>query len=79
VGDNEIGGDKNEGESLAISIAMAMQRYDVGCIIRWSASRASLEATGCRNRVSACAVLPRRPACSTNSLKQHKTLTKHNF
>jgi len=32
VGDNEIGDDKNEGESLAISIAMAMQRYDVGHI-----------------------------------------------
>ncbi len=32
VGDNEIDDDKNEGESLAISIAMAMQRYNVGCI-----------------------------------------------
>jgi hypothetical protein len=30
VGDNEIGNDKNEGKSLAISIAMAMQRYDAG-------------------------------------------------
>jgi hypothetical protein len=34
VGDNEIGNDKNEGELLAISIAMAMQRYDVGRIAR---------------------------------------------
>jgi hypothetical protein len=34
VGDNEIGNDKNEGKSLAISIAMAMQRYDAGCINR---------------------------------------------
>jgi hypothetical protein len=34
VGDNEIGDNKNESESLAISIAMAMQRYDVGRIAR---------------------------------------------
>jgi hypothetical protein len=34
VGDNEIGDDKNEGKSLAISIAMAMQRYDAGRINR---------------------------------------------
>ncbi len=30
VGNNEIGDDKNEGKSLAISIAMAMQRYNAG-------------------------------------------------
>jgi hypothetical protein len=34
VGDNEISDDKNEGDSLAISIAMAMQRYDAGRIAR---------------------------------------------
>jgi hypothetical protein len=34
VGDNEIGDDKNEGKSLAISIAMGMQRYDAGRINR---------------------------------------------
>jgi len=34
VGDNAIGDDKNEGELLAISIAMAMQRYDAGHIAR---------------------------------------------
>jgi len=34
VGDNEIGDDKNEGKSLAILIAMAMQRYDAGRIAR---------------------------------------------
>jgi hypothetical protein len=28
VGDNEIGNDKNEGQLLAILIAMAMQQYD---------------------------------------------------
>jgi len=32
VGDNEISDDKNEGKSLAISIAMAMQRYNAGRI-----------------------------------------------
>jgi hypothetical protein len=32
VGDNEIGDDKNEGKLLAILIAIAMQRYDTGCI-----------------------------------------------
>jgi len=32
MGDNEIGDDKNEGKLLAISIAMAMQRYDAGHI-----------------------------------------------
>ena len=30
VGDNEIGGDKNEGKSLAILIAMVTQQYNVG-------------------------------------------------
>jgi hypothetical protein len=32
VGDNEIGDDKNGGNSLAILIAMVMQRYDAGRI-----------------------------------------------
>jgi hypothetical protein len=64
---------------LAISIAMRMQRYNAGRIARWSTSRASLEATGCRHWSSACAVLPRRPPWWTNSNETHKTLTKHNF
>jgi hypothetical protein len=34
VGDNEIGDNKNEGKLLAILIAMAMQRYNVGCIVQ---------------------------------------------
>jgi hypothetical protein len=29
MGDNKIGDDKNEGELLAILIAMGMQQYDV--------------------------------------------------
>jgi hypothetical protein len=32
VDDNEIGDDKNEGKSLAILIAMAMQQYNAGRI-----------------------------------------------
>jgi hypothetical protein len=56
VGSNESTATKNAGESLAIWIAMAMQQYDGGCITQWSASRASLEATGCRHLLSACAV-----------------------
>ncbi len=32
VGDNEIGDDKNLGESLAISIAVKTRRYDAGRI-----------------------------------------------
>jgi hypothetical protein len=46
VGDNELTATKNADESLAISMAMAMQRYDARRIARWSTSRASLEATG---------------------------------
>ena len=56
VANNEIDETKNAGKSTTISEAMAMQRYDAGRIARWSASRASLEATGCRHRASACAV-----------------------
>jgi hypothetical protein len=32
VGENEIGDDKNEGELLAMLIAMAMQQYNAGHI-----------------------------------------------
>ena len=56
VANNEIDETKNAGKSTTISEAMAMQRYDAGRIARWSTSRASLEATGCRHRASACAV-----------------------
>jgi hypothetical protein len=34
VGDNESTATKNAGKSMAILIAMAMQRYDSGCITR---------------------------------------------
>jgi hypothetical protein len=56
VADNEIDETKNAGKLTTISMAMAMQQYDAGRIARWSTSRASLEATGCRHRASACAV-----------------------
>jgi hypothetical protein len=79
VANNEIDETKNAGKSMTISMAMAMQQYDAGRIARWSTSRASLKATGCHHRASACAVLPRRPPWSTNLNKTHKTLTKHNF
>jgi hypothetical protein len=79
VANTEINKTKNEGKLLAISITMAMQRYDAGCITQWSTSRASLEATGCRHRASACAVSPQQPQWLTNSNKTQKTLTKHNF
>ena len=76
VGDNKSTTTKNAGESLAVSIAMAMQQYNVGCIARWSTSRASLKATGCRHWSSACTALPWRPPWTTNLNETHKTLTK---
>jgi hypothetical protein len=79
VGDNKSTATKNAGELMAILIAMAMHWYDAGRIARWITSGASLEATGCSHRVSACAVLPRRTPWSTNLLKQHKALTKNYF
>ncbi len=79
VGDSKSTATKNAGESLAILIAMTMQWYNAGRIARWITSGASLEAIGCSHRASACAVSPRRPPWSTNSLKQHKTLTQNYF
>ncbi len=79
VGNKESTATKNADESLAILMAMAMQRYDARCIARWSTSRASLEATGYRHWASACVVSPQRPPWSTISNKTHKTLTKPNF
>ena len=42
VANNEIDETQNAGKSMTILMAMAMQRYDVGCIAQWSTSRASL-------------------------------------
>ena len=78
-GQQQIDSNKNAGKSMAISIAMAMQWYDAGRIARWITSGASLEATGCSHWASAYAVSPRRPPWLTNSLNQHKTLTKNYF
>jgi len=41
VANNEIDETKNAGKLTTISMAMAMQQYDAGCITRWSTSRAS--------------------------------------
>jgi hypothetical protein len=65
VGDNESTTTKNAGTLLAVSIAMQIRRYDVGCIARWSTSRASIEAIECRHWASAHIALPRRPSWST--------------
>jgi hypothetical protein len=59
VGNNESTATKDAGESMAISIAMAMHWYEAGHIAQWSTSSASLEATGCRHQSSAHIVLPR--------------------
>ena len=68
-GNNESATTKNAGESLAVSNAIRMRRYDAGRIAR--TSMASLGATGCRHQANACAVLPRRPPWLTDSLKLH--------
>ena len=65
VGNNKSTATTNACELMAISIAMAMQRYNAGRIARWSTSGASLEATGCRHRSSDCAVLPQQLPWST--------------
>ena len=49
VGDNKSTATKNADKLLAVLIVIAIQRYDVGHITRWSTSRDSLEATGCRH------------------------------
>jgi hypothetical protein len=43
VGNNKSTATKYAGESMAISIAMAMQWYDAGRIARWITSGASLK------------------------------------
>ncbi len=55
----------------------AAVRHEAHCLME--RIQASLEATGCRQQVSASVVLPRRPPWSTISNKTHETLTKHNF
>jgi hypothetical protein len=72
VGNNELAITKNAGELLAILIAMRMRRYDTGQITRWSTSRASLEATGCRLQASDRIASPRRPPWSAISVENIK-------
>jgi len=79
VANNEMNKTKSTRQTLVILITMWMWWCDVGCIAQWRTSRSSLEATGCHQWASAHATLPWRPPWSTNLLKQHKTLTNHNF
>jgi len=79
VGNNKSMTSKNAGKLLAILIVVWMRWYNAGYIAQWSTYGASLKATACRHQASACAALPRRSPWLTNLLKQHKTLTKHNF
>ena len=44
----------NTPTKLAISMVIAMWRYDTAHITQWRRSRASLEATGCHHWVSTC-------------------------
>jgi len=63
----------NAGKLLAILMAMvAMQRYDAMCITQWSILRATLEATGCHHRASACAKLPWQLSRSSISKEAQK-------
>jgi len=78
VGNNRSTAIKIAGKSMAILIAMAMQRYDSGRIARWSTSRASLKATGCRHRVSACAVLLRKFVETTQNTTKTQLLPSNN-
>ncbi len=64
---------------MTISMTKAAGQYGVIHITGWSVFLASREATICRHRVSARAISPRWLLWSTNLLKQHETLTKHNF
>ena len=59
MGNNKTATTKIAVESQAISIAIRMRRYNAGRIAQYSTSRASLWATGCRHRASACTLLPR--------------------
>ena len=44
----------NTPTKLAVSMAIAMRRYNNACIAQWRRSRASLEATGCHHWASTC-------------------------
>jgi hypothetical protein len=68
---------KNTRQMLANLIAMQIRQCDMGRITQWSASVASCEATRCRHRASAHAVLPWQTPWST--ILEKITPTKHNF
>ena len=60
-------------------VAMQIRRCDAWRIAQWGTSWASLEATGCRHRASACTTLLPRPPWSTNSLQNTKHQQKTIF
>jgi hypothetical protein len=70
---NEIDGDKNTCQMLAILITMQIWRCDVGHITHWSTSQASIEATGCRHWASVRTVSPWRLPWLTISNKTQNT------
>ncbi len=51
---------KNTRQTLAISMAMRIRRFDAGCIAQWSTSVASCKATRCRHWASAHTVSSRQ-------------------
>ncbi len=58
----------------AVSMATAVRRSNTVGIVRCSMSRATLEATGCRHRVTNCYVSPQRPP-GQQANKQQSTNT----
>jgi hypothetical protein len=59
---------KNAADSLAVSRAVQIRRYDAQHIAHYGRSRATLDATGCRHRVSIHPVLPQRTPWSSISV-----------
>jgi hypothetical protein len=79
VGNNESTTTKNIGKSLEISIAMQTRQYDGGHMAKmehvqgFTGSHWMLPSGKCLCRIAPAA------AMVNYLLKQHKTLTKHNF
>ena len=72
VANNKIDAIKNTRQMLAILITMRIRWCDEGHIAQWSASVASCDATRCRHRAIAHAILPRRLPWLTNLLQTTK-------
>ena len=72
MGNNKSATTINAGKLLAILIAVQMPWCDAGRIARWSTSRASLDAAGCRHGASAHIALLRRLPWLTILVKNTK-------